>query len=65
MMGHGSAVTTANSMALPPSLGATNSGSPMIGSVARRSEDEADTADIAEEEGGKQRTNIAHAPTVK
>ena len=49
MVGHGSAVTTANSTALPPSLGATNSGSPMMLSVARRSEDEADTANRKKE----------------
>ena len=51
MLGHGSAVTTANNVTCPPTLDATNSGFPMILSIARRSEDEADTADIAEEEG--------------
>ena len=51
MLGHGSAVTTANSVTCPPTLDATNSGFPMIGSISRRTEDEADTAYIAEEEG--------------
>ena len=51
MLGHGSVVTTANSVTCPPTLDATNSGFPMILSFARRSEDEVDTVDIAEEEG--------------
>ena len=51
MLGHGSAVTTANSVTCPPTLDATNSGFSMILSFARRSKDEVDTVDIAEEEG--------------
>ena len=50
MVGHGSAVTTANNVTCPPTLGVTNSGFPMIGSVVRRSEDDLDTAGFAKGE---------------
>ena len=50
MVGHGSAVTTTNNVTCPPTLSATNSGFPMIGSVIRRSEDDLDTAGFAKSE---------------
>ena len=54
MVGHGSAVTTANSVTCPPRLGATNSGFPMILSTVRLAEDEAGTAGITEEIRGRE-----------
>ena len=47
MVGHGSAVTTANNVTCPSTMGATNSGFPMILSTVRLAEDEIDTAGFA------------------